>query len=290
MPIHERDHDFNGVDHLPGTTPAAGEVNLVGTGDAGALVEITLEPAGEASTSDRIVRRAGDGHIAVPEGGQDDDEVLAKSQVVALIDEGVWKAPAHSFVADHTSAAVGDGGSGGPALSTGDIVVNTTDEKVYVVTSGSGTGAAVTWDSGYLPVTQEVRYDKLTDHDWYFETDGGAWIDRGSTDHSRQHAMTSTSDHTAGNYKLFYSDGAGEVQELTLASGNKPLVGKGNAAPSFGGFGFAGIVTCAGDAPAASDVSAWDNDSLGIGIGASGDRYLIWKDSSGTYATEFGAV
>jgi len=34
--------------------------------------------------------------------------------------------------------------------------------------------------------------------------------------HARSHAMTGTSDHTAGNHKLFYSNGSGQVVELPL--------------------------------------------------------------------------
>lgn len=52
--------------------------------------------------------------------------------------------------------------------------------------------------------------------------------------HNRSHAMTSTSDHTAGNWKVFYSNGSGNVVELALGSSGTVLKSNGaSAAPSF---------------------------------------------------------
>ena len=53
--------------------------------------------------------------------------------------------------------------------------------------------------------------------------------------HNRSHAVSSTSDHTAGNWKNFYSDGSGEIQELTVGASNKLLLGTGvTSAPTWG--------------------------------------------------------
>lgn len=53
--------------------------------------------------------------------------------------------------------------------------------------------------------------------------------------HDRSHAITSTSDHTAGNWKVLYSNGSGEVVELALgASGTVLQSGGTSAAPTFG--------------------------------------------------------
>jgi hypothetical protein len=53
-------------------------------------------------------------------------------------------------------------------------------------------------------------------------------------DHARSHSMTSTSDHTAGNWKVFYTNGSGQVQELTLGSSGQVLKSNGaSAAPSW---------------------------------------------------------
>lgn len=53
--------------------------------------------------------------------------------------------------------------------------------------------------------------------------------------HDRSHAVSSTSDHTAGNWKTFHTDGSGEVQELTVGAANKLLLGNGaTSAPTWG--------------------------------------------------------
>ena len=52
--------------------------------------------------------------------------------------------------------------------------------------------------------------------------------------HTRSHAITSTSDHTAGNHKVFYSDGSGQIQELALGNSGEVLTSNGaTSAPSF---------------------------------------------------------
>jgi hypothetical protein len=52
--------------------------------------------------------------------------------------------------------------------------------------------------------------------------------------HTRSHAMTGTSDHTAGNWSVFYSNGSGQVTELALGAANTVLTSNGaSSAPSF---------------------------------------------------------
>lgn len=52
--------------------------------------------------------------------------------------------------------------------------------------------------------------------------------------HSRSHAMTSTSDHTAGNWKLFHSNGAGQVIELGMGTSGQILQANGaTSAPTW---------------------------------------------------------
>lgn len=70
---------------------------------------------------------------------------------------------------------------------------------------------------------------------------GGTWASptvdathSGTAHHTQSHAMTSASDHTAGNWKVFYSDGSANLQELALGAANKYLMSNGAAAaPSF---------------------------------------------------------
>ena len=52
--------------------------------------------------------------------------------------------------------------------------------------------------------------------------------------HDRSHAITSTSDHTAGNWKVFYSNGSGAVTELALGASGKVLQSNGaSSAPTW---------------------------------------------------------
>jgi hypothetical protein len=64
---------------------------------------------------------------------------------------------------------------------------------------------------------------------------GGASLSGGALDvHARSHTMTSASDHTAGNWSVFYSNGSGQVTELALGSANTVLTSNGaSSAPSF---------------------------------------------------------
>ena len=52
--------------------------------------------------------------------------------------------------------------------------------------------------------------------------------------HNQSHAITSTSDHTAGAWKVFHSNGSGQITELSLGAENSVLTSNGTAAaPSF---------------------------------------------------------
>jgi|SRR3990167_109226 len=56
----------------------------------------------------------------------------------------------------------------------------------------------------------------------------------GSAHHTRSHAMVGASDHTATAWRMFYSDGAGAVQELGLGTSGQVLKSNGAAAaPSY---------------------------------------------------------
>lgn len=295
MAIHAQQHQITGSDHSAGTTAAANEVNLLGTNSSGTIAELAAEAPGVASTASKVVVRAADGHIAVPTSGQEDGEVLSKGQIVTLISDGIYKSPAfHSAVADHTTSTVGNGTTGGPALAVNDVVLNTTDKKYYKVTSiaGGTTGDLVTYDAGTLPLTTEVRHDKLTDHEWVYDTDGAVWIDRGASTHTRSHQMTGTSDHVAGNWKVFHSNGSGEVIELALGAANAPLLGGGaTAAPAFGATLIApAVIAAAGATPVDSDVTAWGNNTFGVVKGTGGKYFLTFKDATDVAYVEMGVI
>jgi hypothetical protein len=49
--------------------------------------------------------------------------------------------------------------------------------------------------------------------------------------HDRSHAITSTSDHTAGNWKVFHSNGTGQIVELPLGAAGQVLTANGTSVP-----------------------------------------------------------
>lgn len=52
--------------------------------------------------------------------------------------------------------------------------------------------------------------------------------------HDRSHAITSTSDHTAGNWKVFYSNGSGQLVELAVGASGTVFKANGtSSAPTF---------------------------------------------------------
>jgi hypothetical protein len=93
---------------------------------------------------------------------------------------------------------------------------------------GLGTGGAT--DHGALTGLSD------DDHPQY-QTDARgdarySLLDHGHTQlHDRSHAVTSTADHTAGNWKVFYSNGSGQVTELALGALDEVLKSGGPAAP-----------------------------------------------------------
>ena len=78
-------------------------------------------------------------------------------------------------------------------------------------------------------------YFKSDDLPYILDSDGNeAALGLASSDHTREHAMTGTSDHNAGYWKMFYGDGSGDVQEFALGSAGQVVTSNGAAAaPSF---------------------------------------------------------
>lgn len=87
--------------------------------------------------------------------------------------------------------------------------------------------------------------------------------------HARSHAMTGTSDHTAGNWKLIYTNGSGQVVELSLGAAATFLRSAGaSSAPTMSALVVGdlplsttfvdGLLTWAPDADVDSDILAGD--------------------------------
>ena len=105
--------------------------------------------------------------------------------------------------------------------------------------------------------------------------------------HNRSHAMTSTSDHTAGNWKVFHSNNTGQLVELALGADGTFLKSNGaSLAPTFAtpagggssitGTGFAYVRSGGNDTtgtigdpskPYATAQAAWDDGAVAFDFG-----------------------
>jgi hypothetical protein len=122
-------------------------------------------------------------------------------------------------------------------LDSAAIIVETPATQGLPGPIGETGATGATWfnDAG-VPSTAIGRvgdyYLNSDNGDIYNKTGATTWVFVMSiaVQHTRLHAMTSTDDHSAGNYKLFYSDGSGHIQEL--AHGDSGYYLKSNGATS----------------------------------------------------------
>ena len=109
--------------------------------------------------------------------------------------------------------------------------------------------------------------------------------------HNKSHAMSSTTDHSAGNWKLFYSNGSGEVIELAVgATGTCLVSGGAAAAPIWSTLLGETVVNCAGATPLTTDFTALAEGSHGFAVGTGGRVWVFYKSSAGVFATEITSV
>lgn len=113
--------------------------------------------------------------------------------------------------------------------------------------------------------------------------------------HNCLHSMTSTSDHTAGIWKLFYSNGSGQVTELSLGSSGQVLKSNGmSAAPTWqtdlnngGTLTGSGLATRIAFWDGSTSLSSnsslfWDNTNIRLGIGTATPSALLHVYGTGT--------
>lgn len=111
------------------------------------------------------------------------------------------------------------------------------------------------------------------------------------TIHNQSHTMTDTNSHSAGNHKMFYSDGSGNITELAHGAAGTCLVSGGTeAAPSWSSLLGEVLVTCAGATPIVSDFSSQATGSHGFAEGTGGRVWKWYKNASGVFATELTSV
>lgn len=122
--------------------------------------------------------------------------------------------------------------------------MNFTGAGVSVADTGGKTTVTIAGGAGHDPVTvtdsASINFT-LTGQDVtavaIFGTGSGTVAEGNHSHaqlHDRSHAMTGTSDHTATNWRVFYSNGSGQVAELALGSSGTYLKSNGaSSIPSF---------------------------------------------------------
>ena len=153
----------------------------------------------------------------------------------------------------------------------------------------SGTNGATWYTAAGIPSGAIGKIDDLylntSTGDIYKKTGASTWTVQMNvaTGYTRLHTMTDTSDHSAGNYKVFYSDGSGHVQELALGTNGYVLTSNGtSSAPSFQTAGTSSPLTTKGDIYTYSTT----NDRLAVGT----DGYVLTADSSESTGIKWSAA
>ncbi|HBX52970.1 MAG: hypothetical protein A2275_07240 [Bacteroidetes bacterium RIFOXYA12_FULL_35_11] len=113
--------------------------------------------------------------------------------------------------------------------------------------------------------------------------------------HNQSHAMTSTADHTAGNWSVFYSNGSGQVNELGFGAAGQVLSSNGaSASPSWinssGGTvtsvsGVAPISVATGTTTPVISIAVNSQSSAGVVAAGGVNANYVWKtDGAGNPA------
>jgi hypothetical protein len=146
-------------------------------------------------------------------------------------------------------------------VEIGLIKVNGNQMELNIVTETAPGGAVADGDYGDVIVSG----------------DGSIWTLASAITsllHARSHAMTSNSDHTAGNHKIFYTNGSGQVVELSLGAAGTVVTSNGTSvAPSFE------VPSGGGGSPGGSDTQVQYNNGGAFGgmaglVNASGNPRL----------------
>ncbi len=113
--------------------------------------------------------------------------------------------------------------------------------------------------------------------------------------HNQSHTLTSTADHTAGNWRVFYSNGSGQVNELALGTAGQVLSSNGvSAAPSWINSNAGTVTSVSGVSPISVatgtttpviSIAANSQSSAGVVAAGGANANYVWKtDGSGNPA------
>jgi hypothetical protein len=196
---------------------------------------------------------------------------------------GTWKVDI-----DQSTSGVFDMDQTDPTTNEGRLAWNATDNRIW----GGETGGSVEFYSGAHFATTDEANDleaqdpaNILSNEFYlgngaasgvftdFDTEVSANTDvdaNTTARHARSHAVTGASDHTATNWRVFYS-GAGSIVELALGADGTYLRSNGaSSAPTF-------------TTPPQGDVTAWGNCAGGDcadGSGAAaGTQFTLYSAS-----------
>ncbi len=208
-----------------GATGPAGSSGSEGgtgpTGPAGAAATGPTGPTGEASS---VTGPAGAAGPAGATGPQGDPGVVSATAPITYSSQTVGISVGTGLTTSGGSLIVSYGSSAGTACEGNDARLSDARTPVSHEHSASAITSG-TMDVARLPVGTGSTQVAAGDHTH-------------TQLHDRSHAITSTSDHTATAWRVFYSDGSGNVTELALGSSGQALISQGaSAAPSWGSAG-----------------------------------------------------
>ncbi len=246
--------DVTGDLPLSNVAQASAASRLLGRGSAagaGDYQEITV--GGGLSFSGTVLSSA-DTNTLGPDGDKGDITVGGTGTTLTIDNDAVTYAKmqnasvgnvvlarAAATSGDYSEVAVGASQLLGRG-STGDIAAITLGSNLSMsgttlsATGGGGNTFSTVAVSGQSDVVADTSTDTLT-----FAAGTGITLTTNATTdtvtiagHAQSHAITSTSDHTAGNWKVLYTNGSGQVIELALGSSGTFLQSNGaSSAPSF---------------------------------------------------------
>lgn len=283
---HIQAHRLNSEsDHLGGTQAQPGKINFIGTDDRGFLIEKALEVENTLlPAAGEVPRRGTGGHLLGPTGEAQGQQYVTADQAQTLATGGPWRGVIVGDYPDHDSPAVTD-------LSSGDIVLNSTNNKLYVVdkTTGGNTGNTVTWvkPEGELPTTNVIYLNLLRQAEFFYEVSTDVWHNLGSSGHNQKHMIDSTLDHGTNSNRtgVVYTSNQNVHVLLTMeeSSGQvtvlpgSPLISTASGEPAWGKLRLApDKINAAGSDPAYTDLNSVQAQTLAI-VETASTVFLAYK-------------